>query len=257
MIDLRDVTFTIPVRIDTPERVRNIRTVVQYICKHFDTNVLVAEESIEAVIPGYFADLSLKFGYAHIQTNNPLMHRTKLLNIMAKSATTPIIVNYDTDVVLKLEQYVAAVQAIRSNQLDMVYPYNGKFIDIHGEALHKAVNDLDVSSLTEKSGNLIHPNSLGGAVFWNRTKFIECGLENENFISWGFEDNERVTRATKLGYRIGRIDGCIFHMYHPPSLNSANADHPAYKNNQKEFEKVYHMSPQQLRAYVNTWPWIK
>ncbi len=255
MINLKDVTFTIPVRIDTEARIRNIRTVVLYLCKYFDTNILIAEESSTSEVPKILENLPVKYSYAHIKTDNPLMHRTKVLNIMAKAAQTPIIVNYDTDVLLKPEQYVSAAAGIRQNRYDMIYPYDGRFIDINGDVLHHAINNLDVNNLSIASGNLIHPQSLGGAVFWNKQKFLEIGGENQNCISWGFEDNERLTRATKMNCRTARINGCIFHMYHPPSLNSANADHPAYINNQNEYNKVNSMNKDQLSKYIQSWSW--
>lgn len=257
MINLKDVTFTIPIRIDTAERKRNLRTTVHYLNAHFDTNIMICEESAVAQVPDLLKDLPVKYSYMHIKTDNPLMHRTKLLNIMAKSATTPYIANYDADVLLKDAQYVAAVNLLRENHADMVYPYNGRFMDILGPVLDKAINHLSVEHVQEQEGNLLHPMSLGGAVIWNKEKFLESGLENENFISWGWEDNERITRAQKLGYRVARVDGCLFHMHHPPSQNSANASHPQYFKNEQEFHKVYRMSKQELRNYVNSWGWLK
>jgi predicted glycosyltransferase involved in capsule biosynthesis len=257
MINLKDVTFTIPIRIDTEERKRNLRTTVHYLNAHFDTNIMICEESSQSLVPDILKDLPVKYAYSHIKTDNPLMHRTRLLNIMARNATTPYIANYDADVLLKDAQYVTSLNLLREDKADMVYPYNGRFMDILGATLDKVINHLSVEHLVEKDGNLLHPNSLGGAVIWNKQKFIENGLENENFVSWGWEDNERLTRAQKLGYRVARVDGCLFHMHHPPSQNSANASHPQYFKNEQEFYKVYNMSPQNLRNYINTWEWAK
>jgi predicted glycosyltransferase involved in capsule biosynthesis len=184
------------------------------------------------------------------------MRRTFLLNEMAKDSNTPIIVNYDADVLLKLEQYKDSVEAIRQNKVDMIYPYNGRFMDIFGPVLDTVMNTLSVETLQEKDGNCIHPNSLGGAIFWNKQKFIEAGMENENFVSWGYEDNERLVRSQKLGYRVGRIDGPCWHMHHASSTNSANTSHKAYFDNQQEFQKVSNMTPVQLKDYVKTWGWV-
>lgn len=255
MIDLKDVTFTIPIRIDTLERSRNLRTSVAYLNKHFDTNILVCEESSISQVPSILN--GLKYNYSHIQTNDPLMRRTKILNIMAKAANTPIVVNYDADVFFKISQYIAAAEKIRSGAVDMVYPYNGRFIDLVEPFISRIVNNLDVEGIHEHNGQCIHPSSLGGAVMWNKSKFIEIGMENENCISWGFEDNERLARAMKTGCRVSRTEGCLFHLHHPASANSANPDNPAYKNNQIEFNKVNNMNSQQLRDYIKTWSWCK
>ena len=44
-IDLKDVTFIIPIRIDSDDRKRNIDLVVSYLLTHFNTNVIIKESS--------------------------------------------------------------------------------------------------------------------------------------------------------------------------------------------------------------------
>ena len=41
---MKDLTFTIPFRYDSEDRLRNLRTIIAYINKHFDTNIHVMEE---------------------------------------------------------------------------------------------------------------------------------------------------------------------------------------------------------------------
>lgn len=255
MIDLKDMTFTLPIRLDTEERKRNLITTVKYLNKHFDTLIRVYEESPVAEVAPLIAQHGLKCIYKYIPSTSPLMCRTKLLNLMARDSTTPFIANYDVDVLLKVPQILNSVVSLRKDYIKMIYPYNGQFIDIHGPVLENVINNLNVEQLTPQSGNLIHPHSLGGAVFWNKNTFFNIGLENENFVSWGYEDNERFVRASKLGVVMARADGCLFHMHHPPSVNSANTSHKPFFDNQKEFEKINQMSPQQLRSYVESWSW--
>lgn len=42
-IFLEDVTFVIPVRIDTLERLENLQATTNYILSHCDTNILIVE----------------------------------------------------------------------------------------------------------------------------------------------------------------------------------------------------------------------
>lgn len=256
-IDLTDVTFIIPIRIDTNERIRNLKTVLSYLNKYFDTNIIIGEESSISMVPGILLGSNLKFTYMHIKTDSPYIHRTKVLNIMTKASTTPIVANYDVDVLFKVQKYVTTASAIRQNIADVCFPYNGLFVNITDDILQNAINTLNIESLNENSGAVFNPKSVGGALFFNKQTYIEAGLENENFVSWGFEDNERVTRLYKLGYRISRADGCLFHMNHPTSSNSSNIKSPTYLQNQAEFLKVTNMSEGHLRNYVNGWTWTK
>lgn len=254
-IDLTDVTFTIPIRIDTSERLRNIKTCVEYLNTHFNTNILVFEDSPSPQAKDVLNGQNCQ--YFHIKNDNPLFHRTKLLNDMARIANTNIIVNYDADVVLKVNQYVAARETIRTGAADMVYPYGGKFVDIYNDVLNTFLTTKNVESLSESNGNILHPQSLGGAVFWNKQKFFSVGMENEKFVSWGWEDNCRLVIAQKLGLRIARVQGPLFHMHHPPSQNSANVSHKPYFDNEQEFNKINHMTIVQLKEYISTWSWAK
>jgi predicted glycosyltransferase involved in capsule biosynthesis len=252
MIDLTDVTFNIPFKLDTPERLRNINIIINYINKHFKTNIIVCENDNEQK----FKEVG-NFNYMFIPRGDYLMHRTHCLNVLAKKSNTPIIVNYDTDVLFPVAQYVQAVKVIRENKYDMVYPYDGRFIDLIEPHISNIKNNLSIDNITPSSGNLIHPRSVGGAIFWNKQKFIEGGMENERFISWGWEDDERLKRFGTLGYRISRIEGALYHLSHPRSANSANTEHDAYRNNEAEFHRISSLSKDALKQQVSTWEWAK
>lgn len=252
MIDLSDVTFNIPFKLDTPERLRNIRLIIKYITTHFKTNVLIYENDIDQK----FTDKG-NFQYRFIPRGDYIMHRTYLLNRMARESKTHIIVNYDTDVLFPIAQYVQSVKVIRENRYDMVFPYDGRFIDILEPNISIIQNTLSVEALTPNSGKLIHPKSVGGAIFWNKEKFFEGGMENERFISWGWEDDERMHRFGTLGFRISRVEGALYHMYHPRSQNSANTQHKAYYDNEAEYYRIRSLPKEALKQQIATWPWAK
>lgn len=248
--DLSDLTFTIPFKKDTEQRLENVIAVINYLKKYFITNIMVCEQDSTRNFPEIE-----NIEYEFIQTNNYLLLRTQMLNNMCKKSKTPFIANYDTDVILPVNQYVSAIELLRQNIADGVYPYGGGFYNFIGHERRYIIDNLSVGELTEKNGHLNHPQSVGGALFWNKKKYIEGGMENENFKSWGFEDNERIIRFLKLGYNMQRIPGIIYHLDHPTSENSSNTKHQAYFENQLEFQKVSNMSSPQLRQYVNSWGW--
>jgi hypothetical protein len=94
--------------------------------------------------------------------------------------------------------------------------------------------------------------SVGGAVFYKKNSFLSGGLENENFISYAPEDQERYYRFGKLGYKIQRIKGCLYHIDHYVGVNSYT-QHPLYKANEKEYHRI--RAIQDLKAEIETWPW--
>jgi predicted glycosyltransferase involved in capsule biosynthesis len=85
----------------------------------------------------------------------------------------------------------------------------------------------------------------------NKQAFVDCGMENEFFVTWGLEDIERVIRWRKLDKTIGRVSGDLYHLDHETYSNTASDD------NKKEYDKVKNMSKDQLAEYMKTWEWLK
>ena len=216
---------------------------------YFDTNIIVQENNSAGLQHiGKYID--------YLQSGHPVFHRTKMLNEMARVATTDIIVNWDCDIVLPPLQIWKAVQAIR-NGADMVFPYDGRFARIPRMVWYKDLcHWLDIGIIGDTKFNGMNSNdklnSVGGAVLWNKKSYLKSGGENENFISFGAEDQERVVRAEKLGLTIERIKGCLYHINHWLGVNSTTQN-PYFMTNRKEFEKVQGMSKEELLIYIQSW----
>ena len=67
----------------------------------------------------------------------------------------------------------------------------------------------------------LYPHALtGGAIFFNKEKFIEIGMENEVHYGWGNDDFDRFARAKNYGLKIYRTENCLFHLWHSRGINS-------------------------------------
>lgn len=252
MIDFKDVTFIIPIRFDSDDRKKNFEITISFLEKNFDTNIIVME-SDKFSNEEFIRSVSKNLIYVFEKNESPLFHRTKMLNDMTKMSKTNVVVNYDIDVVFKIEQYVASKFAL-STGIDFVFPYGGKFYDIPKDKFN-LVENSNFESIDLSTCTLFNPNSLGGAIFFNKDAYSKIGLENENFISWGHEDWERVGRIKKMGYEIYRVDGVLYHLTHNRTHNSSGSN-PMYKNNGEEYKKVMSMSKEQLTEHIKTWKWI-
>lgn len=242
-INLKEVTFTIPVRIDSQDRLDNLNLITSYISYHFDTNILIGEESFEPTLKPIENTT-----YFHYPSDNHLMHRTKVLNNLAKEAKTNIIVNYDVDVLFTVEKYIEAMNLIKEGY-DFVYPYNGVFLNVPRSFYNTLNETKDINSIINNNFNPLSTASVGGCVFWNKESFLKGGGENENFISWGYEDNERLIRFSKLGFKHTRLEGPLYHIDHVRSVNS-DAYHGNFNINEEEFKKVNDMDEQELKDYI-------
>lgn len=251
-IQLRDVTFTIPVSWDHKDREHNLNISVCLLQRLFDTRIIVMEQGSD------------KFGYMgqwckYVKFDSQTFHRTKMLNDMCNMADTDIIVNWDADVIIPPMQILMAVEALKSGE-DVVYPYDGRFARVKREQwFSKIEKHLDIGIVSDakfkgKYGNPMPISSVGGAVMFNKDAFISGGMENEYMISYAPEDCERWDRFHALGFKVKRIAGALYHIDHYIGPNSSSRN-PLFKDNHKELDKIRAMTPVELQAYVDTWPW--
>lgn len=254
-LDLRDVTFMVPCRIESPDRRRNLRILVSYLRKYLDTNILICEDNPERQdVPGLMAELGVpasEYGYIHLSGNDsPYTHKAKQINTMAEAAATPVLVVQDTDVVVEPTQYVFAQHAIR-NGAALACPFNGLFFDIAaayipGVERHLAVGQID---LFDPRNEMLYKNSYGGSVFFSRDVFTRYGGFNENFVSWGWEDFEIYRRLERIDQRVERMWGPLLHLSHSRATNSVKQN-PWYAHNTAEYDRVVALSKEEILAEV-------
>lgn len=250
-IGLRYVTFMIPFKYDSKDRLENFNLCIDYLTHYFDTNIIVCEIGNK---------LPLSPKYRLLNYHSSTFHRTKMLNVMARQIETPTIANWDCDVFIAPAQIVEA--AISAFNNDMVMPYDWRFARIPRtpEWVNK-MKTLDVGVTSGERHNLIgfregDKESWGGAVIFNREAFFRGGMENENFISFGPEDSERRDRFSKLGFKLHRIKGPLYHLNHVVGLDSGKK-HAHFAANRAEYERVRLMTKEELQDYVKTWSWRK
>jgi predicted glycosyltransferase involved in capsule biosynthesis len=261
--NLLDVTFMIPVRLDSEERRENIELILEYLNFHFQTHIMVCEESLEQELE-YLKEFDCV--YLFVKSDKPYIHRTRCLNIMCVRSQTPVICNFDTDVLLEKAQILEAVKKIRDKKSDGCFPFDGRFYDVPRNFYPGIRETKRIGKVDLQECRLLNYSSIGGALFWNKEKFIKGGMENEKFLGWGYEDNELLVRFQKLGLIIDRVDGVLYHLSHPrPSVSSFNSfrkiigyfRNPLLKKNKREFNKVKSMTREDLLRYMEEWAHLR
>lgn len=256
-IPLTDVTFIIPVRLESNDRFDNFETVYNYIQKNFNTNIII-----------YECDKTRKLNDNHIDTDNTTyiydqsydetFHRTKYLNRMLSLVTTPVTVNYDIDVILPLHSYTTARNDIVENKFDLVFPYTlGKYqrkvsangrIKIYHNHLPETISEDDYTESFAEFGH---------CQFFNTETYKRYGWENENFISYGPEDRERYERFKKFDCKILYLEkSYVYHLEHSRGKNS-NKENPYFAENEKLRETLFKMNKEELTNYYNNVDYIK
>lgn len=252
MIDFKDVTFIVPVRFDSEDRRLNFRVSMNYLLRNFDTNIIVME-SDGVSNEDFVKSVSTKIKYVFEKNDEKLFHRTRLLNYMTKMSNTEIVVNYDVDVIFPLEQYVKSRDEVLKGST-ICFPYLGKFYNVPKKYFDKVNND-SLLDIPLSDCTLFNPNSVGGAFFFSKSRYGEIGWENENFVSWGHEDWERVVRVKTMGHIESRVDGVLYHLTHSRTQNSSSSN-PFFNFNGQEFNRIKNMGKVELQNHIKTWKWI-
>ena len=220
--NLMDVTFLFLVRLDTIDRLENILASTQFISSNFETNIRVSEySSCNNGLLEKLLDKNIRYSFQ--EDHDPILFRTKFINQMTRSVETPFVAVWDADVIMSVGQVVMAVELLRNNEADFVYPYEKQALDTSLILRRLYLLDRKIQVLEQnvkKMKEMYSPNPLGGAFLANLKAYKESGLENENFYGWGLEDGERYYRWENLGYKIQRVPGPLFHLSHGRGINS-------------------------------------
>ena len=259
--DLSQATFIIPIRIESPDRMRNVITTIAFLIENFKTNIIIKEVDKESVFKNEalpiledIVDVNIweNFNFIHEHSEEPLFHRQRVLNEMINITETPIVVNYDCDVILPKESYDLAYKGIMDGIYDVVYPYGSGMYQKQVRA-----TDITVSKFLETGDyeflnavSKIHTSDFGWAQFFKTSSYRQGGMENENFKAYAPEDKERYFRFNKMGYSVGRIENYVYHLEHARGENSWFTN-PHMESNMAEWNKIKEMNKEQLLKYYS------
>lgn len=249
-INLLDTTFIIPVYYDSVDRVSNAAVTLSYLCKYLNTNIVIYEYGPIARTPTILDQIKTDGSNIDVlfEEGNSIFHRTKYLNHMLRMVTTPVVANYDIDVLLQPDTYVKARNAILEG-VDLYYPFffgtSQKKVNFTGR--EKIFNGgylwvLDPSDWEAEQAEYGH------CCFFRTESYKAGGAENEQFLAWGPEDFERCYRFQKLSYRVEWGEGYVYHLEHSRGINSNNYN-PHFKRNNQLFEYIKSLTVEELRAY--------
>ena len=275
--DLTKTTFIIPLRIETDDRMRNIVTTLIYLTRNFDTKVIVKEVDKESVyerevLPlleqALEPDMLASIHHIFEQSDEFTFHRTKILNDMLWMVDTPVVANYDSDIILPLESYINATNMIAKEwvhpdaeggqPVKVIYPYG------YGNYQFQChVGDNEVTNFINSGFNFEYFNGhmrqwdakYGFCQFFDTEEYKKLGGENENFIAYGYEDDERHFRFNLLS-SVGRIHEYVYHLEHGRTKNSW-FNNPYCEDNKKLWEELKVKGKKSLTKYYQEVDYIK
>lgn len=254
-------TFIIPVKIDCENRKTNLESVIEFIGDNFVNYEIIISEQDE------FSKLNLKKQKHVFDQNLSNYHKTKCVNLATKLITTEFGCMYDSDYIVTPNSLFHCFNKLKQGY-DFAHPSIG--MNIYFNKQHTALFFKNKKFPLHDQITYHHffdPAHYPGLCFmFNVKSYFEVGLENENFITWGFEDHERFIRIEKLNKKTYYSPACGYHLWHPRKsdfyykVKFIDDKIVEYFNNQKqkdELIKVFQMSKDELKNYIESWSWLK
>jgi len=217
---MSNLTAIIPVKIDSEQRRINIDTTLRYLLQNTNCKIIITEcDDSPKLDTNLYKNNRLKYFFEKLENN--FFHRTRLINQMLDIVDTPVVANYDADVLLPTDSYKTCEKLILSNSADVIYPYGFNtfgqrriFSDTKGlEKFYKTLNLQDL----ELDNRSVWLSRFGHVQFFKTEYYIKGFMENENYKHWCPEDDERGIRFKKLNYKVIWLNSVVFHQEHPPS----------------------------------------
>ena len=262
------LSFLMPCRIESPDRLRNVISSVGYLAKNFpDCKIIIQEvdkQSVfrEKVIPhltNLFGKYPENISHRFEESKEAFFHKTRILNDLLLAADTDIVFNYDIDVVYPLSSYSTAYNMITKGGYDAVYTFGcGIYqwaVQYNEVVFHNFLKSgFDTSVLD--SNSRLSPSVMGWGQMIKRQVQIDAGLWNENFISWGAEDCEFHYRIPALGYKVGRINDFVYHLDHSRTFNS-HYNNPKFMDNHNLWQAIRTWDKETLVKYYSQQDYLK
>jgi predicted glycosyltransferase involved in capsule biosynthesis len=181
---------------------------------------------------------------------------------------TPVVANYDSDILLPLESYINATNMISKGwvhpdaeggePVKVIYPYGyGNY------QMQCHVGDNEVTNFINSGFNFEYFNGhmrqwdakYGFCQFFDTEEYKRLGGENENFIAYGYEDDERHYRFNLLS-SVGRIHEYVYHLEHGRTKNSW-FNNPYCEDNKKMWESLKVKGKDKLLKYYEEVDYVK
>tara|TARA_R110002167_G_scaffold55962_3_gene158957 strand:- start:20820 stop:21623 length:804 start_codon:yes stop_codon:yes gene_type:complete len=266
------ITFVIHYRHDSAARVENLSVVTS----HFraiapDCKFLIVIDDDKFEVPEFIS------GYDDIvavfMENDGDYNKCRGYNVGLSCVDTELVCFLDADCIISKENLDQTIKTSLDTNMICI-GYNGTCIYLTesvksgiasmskpGDTLYCNMDSLVShdniqTDYTNKHYTVGNTKAVGGCLMGKTNLFRAINGFNPNFIGWGYEDNEIISRCGKLGQQVCYINSVkplLFHFPHEEDPNRDKGAHAYYNSNLEEVTKVEAMNKEELQQYIKTW----
>ncbi len=228
--DLSDCSIVVPVHVDSKERLEHVQFLLAYFKKYFiNYRLILTEIGREPKVPAS-TDPQVQIQFVEQEMFSPAD-----VNWGASLVTTPYFCKWDADALIHPKAIFDAFEVLKNNpNQSFVYPLKDAIFNIADPLRKKILQTIDLtplplfrkgtlnSFLTIPNISVCVLNPTGMIHVFRLSVFKELGGYNEEFVGWGYEDDEIVNRFEKFGHpRVYLKDYIAYHFVHPRVLQNA------------------------------------
>lgn len=236
MKDISNTSVIIHYRKDSEDRVFNFKTLLRYLNASFTVKeILIAlddatpDKEMINWIKNTYPDIIM----FHVENDDEFMKALSFNHGAAKS-TGDNLAFWDVDTIIDPEYVWQSVNLVNNSIHDHVFPYNGRFYNVHKDIFDEVLPDFNFKKLLElkksrpKSIELFSPSSTGGCNIISREAFERMKGYDDRFIGWGYEDTDYHHRSQEAGNRVIHLpdtDAVCWHLQHDNAIRGYDNGH--------------------------------
>lgn len=259
---MSDISFILTYCKDTEERIKNFNHIINYYTGLYEGSEFIVVETGDKQTLTNSAKYTLIF-----KEHTTPFNKSKAYNHGLSLAKNDIVCFLDVDCIVSKESLDKAIEKSKLNP-NIYIGYNGTclYLDysvkvhLKDKNLYQEISDIvDHSKLYINFKNekyfVANTKAVGGCLVGRKKVFEEINGFNPHIVGWGYEDNEIVLRAQKLGYYphfVKTSKPLLFHLPHH-SLEIDRSAHPTYNSNGEVYAKINKLSKEEILEYIKSW----
>jgi cellulose synthase/poly-beta-1,6-N-acetylglucosamine synthase-like glycosyltransferase len=224
------------------DRIMSLKKVLQWVSSFSNIDIILVEQDSCSKI----GHLNLPGRYIFAKNDGPY-NRAWAFNIALKYNKNPIIAFGDSDLIMKPEGFIEAVNKLK--EYDVVSPYSS-VLDLNLEENNLSFEELlkiNRPGRGETDNQKI--NICGGIVIFRTDAILKVGGWAESyFVGWGGEDDFQTFKVNKMELKSIEMPGKCFHFYH----KKQEINQKAYTKMIMTLNKLVTLDSSKLQSHVNS-----
>lgn len=246
---LNELTFILPIGIETQDRLRNFLFTSSYLIKICPNAKFIFHEMGDISHIDDINHPTLTKMFTRTPKVEKIFYKTWCINRALEQVDTKAVCIYDVDVLIPLKSIEESCKCILNDEYDMVLPYTygpyQKMIMDYTEC-ENFKSDLNFDCFKNVRKNT---SFYGHVQFFNTKSYCTLGGENEDIIGWGPEDQEKLYKMQFFGGRVKYLDDSyVWHIEHEridPNVEQTKN----YERNMNIFYTIKNMSNHEKIKY--------